>query len=74
MRRLGLIAALCMMMAACGSSATSTDGGSSDGARNPATADAGAGAGCGPNACPAGKTCCNRVLGLCADPGGVCAQ
>jgi hypothetical protein len=73
MRRLGMIAAVCMMIA-CGSTATSTDAGSSDGARSPGAADAGADPGCGPNICPAGKTCCNRVLGLCADPGGVCAQ
>jgi len=29
---------------------------------------------CGSVQCPAGKVCCNPVMSICADPGGVCAQ
>src|SRR5437899_5410828 len=34
----------------------------------------GTGAACGPVTCPVGKVCCNRVMGICTDPGGVCIQ
>jgi hypothetical protein len=29
---------------------------------------------CGKIQCPAGKVCCNPVMGICADPGMVCIQ
>ena len=49
------------------------DGSGADVASSVDTAQGGMSA-CGVAVCPAGKVCCNPVMGICTQPGGVCVQ
>jgi hypothetical protein len=53
---------------------TSMDASGSGGSGGAGGGDASVGPDCGMTRCQAGKVCCNPIMGICTEPGGVCVQ